>query len=75
PRCIPGPLEFDPTRHIPSPGKEVQRHATHVLFLPWSEASVCILVVTSLAVFDISPVIENGVPVLPAHENADGTIR
>ncbi|KAF9050853.1 cytochrome P450 [Hymenopellis radicata] len=75
PDVYPDPLEFDPTRHMPSPGKEVQRDPRHACFgfgrricpgLHLAEASVYILVATSLAVFNISPVIENG--------NTDGTI-
>ncbi|KAF8898320.1 cytochrome P450 [Mucidula mucida] len=83
PDVYPNPLEFDPTRHIASPGKEVQRDPRHACFgfgrricpgLHLAEASVYMLVAASLAVFNISPIIENGVPVLPVHENTDGTI-
>jgi len=31
-------------------------------------------IATSLAVFEISPAIENGVPIIPVHENTSGTI-
>lgn len=84
PDVYPDPMRFDPTRHIATEGKEAQRDPRHACFgfgrricpgLHLAEASVYLMVVMSLAVFDIHPVIENGVPVLPEHENTDGTIR
>ncbi|KAF9050876.1 OrdA protein [Hymenopellis radicata] len=83
PAVYPDPMQFDPMRHIPNPDKEVQRDPRHACFgfgrrvcpgFHLAEASVYMLVAMSLAVFDVSPVIEDGVPVLPAHENTDGTI-
>lgn len=84
PDVYPDPMRFDPMRHIASEGKEAQRDPRHACFgfgrricpgLHLAEASVYLQIVMSLAVFDITPVIENGVPFLPEHENTDGTIR
>ncbi|KAF8872335.1 cytochrome P450 [Mucidula mucida] len=83
PDVYPDPMQFDPMRHIPTPDKEVQRDPRHACFgfgrricpgLHLAEASVYMLVAMSLAVFDVTPVMENGLPVLPEHENTDGTI-
>lgn len=84
PEVYPNPHQFDPARFIPTPGKDVERDPRHACFgfgrricpgLHLAEASLYILAAMSLAVFDISPVIENGIPILPEHENTDGTIR
>ncbi len=84
PDVYPDPMQFDPMRHIPTPDKEVQRDPRHACFgfgrricpgLHLAEASVYMLVAMSLAVFDVTPVMENDLPVLPEHENTDGTIR
>ncbi|KAJ7593037.1 cytochrome P450 [Mycena floridula] len=79
----PDPFTFDPTRFLESPGKEVQRDPKHACFgacrrvCPGqylAEKSLWICVAMSLAVFDISNAIEDGVPVIPVHENTPGTI-
>jgi hypothetical protein len=40
-----------------------------------AEASVYSLVSASLAVFDISKAVENGVEITPVHRNTSGTMR
>jgi hypothetical protein len=40
-----------------------------------AEASLYVLISTSLAVFDISKAVENGVEITPVHENTSGIIR
>lgn len=84
PEVYPNPLQFDPSRFIATPGKEVQCDPRHACFgfgrricpgMHLAEASLYMVVAMSLAVFDISPLVKDGVPILPEHENTDGTIR
>lgn len=85
PEVYPDPHTFDPTRHIPAPGKEIQRDPRHACFgfarricvgVNLAEASLFICVAMSLAVFNVSKAVdENGLEITPAHENTSGTIR
>jgi len=40
-----------------------------------AEAALSMTISMTLAVFEITNVVENGVPVAPKHENTSGTIR
>jgi molybdenum cofactor biosynthesis enzyme len=40
-----------------------------------AEASIFSVVSASLAVFDISKAVEDGIEITPVHENTSGTIR
>ncbi|KAF7967529.1 hypothetical protein HWV62_33982 [Athelia sp. TMB] len=83
PARYPNPEQFDPERHIPAPGKTVQTDPRTFTFgfgrrecpgLNLADASLFISIVMSLAVFDISPVVENGVAKPPVYEILPGTI-
>jgi len=84
PEIYPDPFTFDPTRHIAAPGKPAQRDPRLACFgygrricpgMHLAEASLFILIAMSLAVFDITKAVENGVPITPVHENTSGIIR
>ena len=81
PRTYPNPSEFKPERYI---GKEPQQDPRTIAFgfgrricpgLNLAEASVFISCAMSLAVFDISKAVENGVEITPVVDNTPGTIR
>ncbi|KAK0192108.1 cytochrome P450 [Armillaria mellea] len=83
PEVYPDPFAFDPSRFIASPGKEVQRDPRHACFgygrrycagSHLAEASLFMCFAMSLAVFDITNAVENGVPVVPVYESASGIV-
>ncbi|KAF5309807.1 hypothetical protein D9611_013581 [Ephemerocybe angulata] len=83
PQTYPSPFQFDPERFIAGPGKEVQRDPRGACFgfgrrvcpgMYLAEASLWSTITMSLAVFDITNTIEDGVAVVPVHENTSGTI-
>jgi len=84
PRTYPNPSEFDPDRYISGEGKDPQQDPRTICFgfgrricpgLNLADASVFISCAMSLAVFDISKAVENGVEVTPVVDNMPGTIR
>jgi len=85
PALYPRPFEFDPERHIPGPGREVQYDPRKICFgyarrvcpgLALADASLFSCVVLSLAAFNIEKALDvNGIPIIPVHENTNGTIR
>ncbi|KAF8879140.1 cytochrome P450 [Infundibulicybe gibba] len=83
PETYPDPFRFDPSRHISSPGKPAQRDPRSICFgfgrricpgMHLAEASLFISIATSLALFDISKKVENGIPIMPVHENTSGIV-
>ncbi|KAG7446976.1 cytochrome P450 [Guyanagaster necrorhizus] len=79
----PDPFTFDPSRFIAFPGKEVQRDPRHACFgygrrycagSHLAEASLFICFAMSLAVFDITNAVENGVSVVPVYESMSGIV-
>jgi len=83
PNIYPDPFSFDPERHIAQPGKEAQCDPRKICFgyarricpgMYLAEATLFMCIVTSLAVFNITQAVEDGVPIIPVHENTSGTI-
>ena len=83
PARYPTPEKFDPERYIPGPDKTVQTDPRCFSFgfgrrecpgIRLADTSLFISIVMSLAVFNIKPVVENGVVVLPEVEMIPGTI-
>lgn len=84
PEVYPDPFQFDPSRHISTPGKEAQRDPRNVCFgygrricpgMHLAEASLFLTIAMSLSVFDIKKKVENGIAITPVHENTSGIIR
>ncbi|KAK0477607.1 cytochrome P450 [Armillaria novae-zelandiae] len=80
PEVYPDPFTFDPSRYI---GKETQKDPRQAAFgfgrrvcpgMHLADASLYICIVMSLALFDITCMVEDGVPLVPVHENTSGTI-
>lgn len=83
PRTYANPFTFNPDRFISSEGKTAELDPHGLCFgfgrricpgLHLADASVFISCAMSLAVFDISKCIENGIIIEPVHENTTGTI-
>ncbi|KAF8225436.1 cytochrome P450 [Tricholoma matsutake] len=77
PRTYANPHLFNPDRFISSGGKKAEPDPRGLCFgfgLHLADTSVFISCAMSLAVFNISKCIENGVIIEPVHENATGTI-
>jgi len=83
PRTYSEPNEFKPERFIARHGKEPEADPRTICFgfgrricpgLHLADASVWISVAMSLAVFDVSKIIENGVEVTPEVDPSTGTI-
>ncbi|KAF7979163.1 hypothetical protein HWV62_43423 [Athelia sp. TMB] len=83
PARYPDPENFDPERYIPGPGKAVQTDPRCFSFgfgrrecpgIRLADTSLFISIAMSLAVFDIKPLVENGVAVVPEVEMIPGTI-
>ncbi|RDB20518.1 hypothetical protein Hypma_012422 [Hypsizygus marmoreus] len=83
PRVYENPDVFNPDRYISTEGRAAEPDPRSVCFgfgrricpgLHLADASVFISCAMSLAVFDISKYVENGVVIEPVHENTTGTI-
>ncbi|KAG2360788.1 cytochrome P450 [Suillus spraguei] len=82
PRTYVNPSQFDPERFLAKDGKEPETEPRTICFgfgrricpgLHLADASTWISTAMSLAVFDISKVIENGVEIIPEVEPLPGT--
>lgn len=80
----PDPFTFNPDRHIATAERPAQRDPRTICFgfgrricpgMHLAEASLFSSIAMTLAVFDISKAVENGVEITPVHENTAGTIR
>ncbi|KAH7916689.1 cytochrome P450 [Hygrophoropsis aurantiaca] len=83
PRTYANPMEFEPARFLASAGKEPEIDPRTICFgfgrricpgLHLADASVWISCAMSLAAFDISKVVENGVEITPEVDPTSGTI-
>lgn len=84
PEVYPDPLAFVPERHIATPDQPAQRDPRTACFgygrricpgLSLAEASIFCAITMSLATFDITKTLVNGVEITPVHENTSGLIR
>jgi cytochrome P450 len=80
----PKPSQFDPDRYIAAGSKEPQQDPRMMCFgfgrricpgLNLADASLFISCAMSLAVFDITKAVENGVEITPVVDSTHGTIR
>ncbi|KAG6333886.1 hypothetical protein ID866_5199 [Astraeus odoratus] len=83
PRTYSDPATFNPDRFLPREGKEPEADPRNVCFgfgrricpgMHLADASVWLSAAMSLAVFDISKVVENGVEIIPEIDPSSGTI-
>ncbi|OJA19251.1 hypothetical protein AZE42_05985 [Rhizopogon vesiculosus] len=83
PRTYANPSEFNPDRFLANGGKEPETDPRTVCFgfgrricpgLHLADASIWISTAMSVAVFDISKVVENGVEITPEVDPSSGTI-
>ncbi|KAF8803765.1 cytochrome P450 [Phlegmacium glaucopus] len=80
PRTYAKPFEFNPERFIATKDHKPERDPRELCFgfdypgIHLADASVFISCAMSLAVFDITKVVENGVTIEPVHESTTGTI-
>lgn len=83
PEIYPDPFAFKPERHIATPERPAQLDPREICFgygrricpgMYLAEASLYSVISTSLAVFDISKAVENGVEITPVHANTSGII-
>ncbi|KAG1780027.1 cytochrome P450 [Suillus placidus] len=83
PRTYANPSQFNPERFLAKDGKEPEMEPRTVCFgfgrricpgIHLADASIWISTVMSLAVFDISKVVENGVEITPEVEFLPGTV-
>ncbi|KAG1749707.1 cytochrome P450 [Suillus paluster] len=83
PRTYANPSQFDPERFLPKDGKGPETDPRTICFgfgrricsgLNLADASAWISTAMSLAVFDISKVVENGVEITPEVDPSSGTI-
>ncbi|KAG2138828.1 cytochrome P450 [Suillus cothurnatus] len=83
PRTYANPSQFNPERFLDNNGKDPELEPRTICFgfgrricpgLHLADASVWLSIVMSLAVFDISKVVENGVEITPEVDHTSGTI-
>ncbi|KAI6033982.1 cytochrome P450 [Pisolithus microcarpus] len=83
PSVYPEPTDFIPDRFLPTEGKELPNDPRDICFgfgrricpgMHLADASVWLSAAMSLAVFDISKVVENGVEITPEIDPSSGTI-
>jgi len=83
PSVYKNPFEFDPDRFIPSEGKPAEQDPRELVFgfgrrrcpgTHLADASAFIACAMSLAVFEISKSVENGIVIEPVLESTTGTI-
>ncbi|KAG2040007.1 cytochrome P450 [Suillus americanus] len=83
PQVYANPFQFNPERFLPNDGKKPETDPRTICFgfgkricpgLHLAEASVWMSAVMSLAVFDISKVVENGIEITPEVDPLSGTI-
>ncbi|KAG1874858.1 cytochrome P450 [Suillus subluteus] len=77
PRTYANPSQFNPERFLANDGKDPETEPHTACFgfgIHLADASIWISTAMSLAVFDISKVVENGVQITPEVEPSPGTI-
>lgn len=83
PETYPDPFKFDPERHIATPEKPAQQNPRTICFgygrricpgMHLAESSLFSGIASTLAVLNISKVVENGVEITPVHESTSGII-